>query len=238
MWPLSAAKPTARARALIALAALALAGCGSAPRETFDLTRADSGAAPRPSMRALRTTLAINEPEANVPANSDRIVIRTGPQEIAYLADAQWADRLPRLVQARLIEGFEHTSISAMRPGPTASFTLATDIRRFEIDVTRQAAIVEISARILRDRDASVRAARVFIGQAEASHSTGAPAAQALEEALERATRQIVQWTSLTVGGEPRQRQSLAAKPALSASAAWGAVAQAQTDASPANRDK
>lgn len=234
MWPSSAAKPAARAGVLVGLAALALAGCETAPRATFDLAPSESAAAPRPAA-APKATLAVNEPEANLPANSDRIVIRTGPQEVAYLADAQWADRLPRLVQSRLVEGFEPTGVSATRPGPAVGFELATELRRFEIDVTSQEAVVEIPARIVREGD-GVRSARVFIGRAEAARTAGAQAAQALEEALTAAIRQIVRWASLEIDRESRRITSLESRAELSAPS--GAVADAQTDSSRPSPDK
>ncbi len=147
MRPSSAARSAAWRAALLA-SALAISACGGAPqRDTFDLAGLDGG---RALTRPLRTTLAVAEPQAIQPVNSDRIIIRTGPNEIANLAEAQWVDRLPRLVQSRLIEGFDvgRSTGSVVRPGEAAERILATEIRRFEIDVAREEAVVEISAKI------------------------------------------------------------------------------------------
>lgn len=198
MRPSSAARSAAWRAALLA-SALAISACGGAPqRDTFDLAGLDGG---RALTRPLRTTLAVAEPQAIQPVNSDRIIIRTGPNEIANLAEAQWVDRLPRLVQSRLIEGFDvgRSTGSVVRPGEAAERILATEIRRFEIDVAREEAVVEISAKILDARGAATGRGRVFTGQAPAAHSTGAAATRALDEALAATLRQIIRWTAAQV---------------------------------------
>ena len=184
-------------RLLFAALCLApVAGCGSNPRETFDLAGASPLIEGRIASQKSQVRLAVNEPDAIPPANSDRIVIRTGPGEVANLAGAQWADRLPRLVQARLIEGFDRSRVTANVPGTTVDFSLATEIRRFEIDAARQTAVVEIAARLIDDRSNRQRAARVFIGEAPAPHTTGPEATQALREAMETTIRQIARWSA------------------------------------------
>ena len=180
---------------LLAGLACLLAACGSTPRQTFDL------AGDSPSIRAAAGTrtharLVINEPDAIPPANSDRIVIRTGPGSVANLADAQWADRLPRLVQAQILEGFEHARVAATTPGKAADFAFATEIRRFEIDVQRGLAVVEIAARVIDDRNNLQRAERIFIGEAPAPSTAGAEAPQALRAALETTIAQMTRWAA------------------------------------------
>lgn len=179
--------------------ALALTACAAPERETFDLARSDAGG--RALARPLRTTLAVSEPDAAQPIASDRIVVRTGPNEVANLGGAQWVDRLPRLVQSRLIEGFDvgRSTGSVTRPGEAADRVLATEIRRFEIDVTSGEAVVEIAAKVLDPRGTRVGQGRVFTGRAPAPHTTGAAATRALEEALGTTLRDIVRWTATQV---------------------------------------
>ncbi|HEY8262698.1 MAG TPA: ABC-type transport auxiliary lipoprotein family protein, partial [Methylosinus sp.] len=139
--------------------------------------------------------------QANQPIDSDRIVIRTGPNGLAHLAEAQWVDRLPRLVQARLIAAFDkgRRTGPVVRAGEAADRILATDIRRFEIDVASEQAVVEIAAKILDSRGAAVGSGRIFSAQAPAPHSTGAAAVHSLDEALTAALREIARWTAAQV---------------------------------------
>lgn len=188
-----------KAAPVAVLLALAVSACANAPqRESFDLASAlGESAAARP----LRRTLAVAEPHAIQPIDSERIVVRTGPNGLANLAEAQWVDRLPRLVQARLIAAFDRGRKTGfvVRPGQAAERTLSTDIRRFEIDVTSGEAVVEIAAEILDMRGATVGTGRIFTAQAPAQHSTGPAAVHALEEALTSVLRQIVRWTAAQV---------------------------------------
>jgi cholesterol transport system auxiliary component len=181
-----------RAAAIVCALSLASAGCGAPDRETFDLSGARTGAARGTSLG--RARYSVGEPLANQPVGSDRIVVRIGPQEIALLGGAQWADRLPRLVQTRLVAAFERAGLSAAPAGAVADRQLSTDIRRFEIDATRGVAVVEIAARLVNDKDGAALASRVFVGEAPAAATGGAQAAHALEAALDQAVRQIVGW--------------------------------------------
>ena len=177
--------------AVIGLAAIALAGCaGSAPVQTFDLT------APTAVQGRARGQFTVAEPVATLPADSDRIVIRTGPESVAYLAGAQWADRLPRLLQSRLIETFENAHLlrSVGRPGLAADYALATEIRRFEIDVTTSEAVVELSVKQVADGSGRIVAAKLFSARAPSPVTGPAAMAAALDGALGAVLRQIVGW--------------------------------------------
>ena len=172
-----------------------LAGCGggSSAVQTFDLT------APVHLMaRGARGQFIVNEPVAVLPADSDRIVIRTGPESVAYLAGAQWADRLPKLLQARLVQTFENAHLlrSVGRPGLTSDFAVASEIRRFEVDVTTGQAVVEVSAKLVADGSGRIVAAKIFSASMP-SPASGPPAmAAALDAAMGDVLRQIVGWTA------------------------------------------
>ena len=179
---------------MLGLACLALAGCGGGGTpQTFDLTAPVSLAA-----RASRGQMAIAEPVAAAPADSDRIVVRTAPEAVAYLTGAQWPDRLPRVIQTKLIETFENAHLlrSVGRPGISADYSLATEIRRFEVDVTTGMAIAEFSVKLVGDRSGRIVAARIFTASAP-SPTSGPPAmTAALNQALGMVLRQIVAWAS------------------------------------------
>src|SRR2546430_10438471 len=103
------------------LPALLLGACASAPKLTYDLNPIAGVFAARGG----RGQLAVAVPDATLPANSDEIVVRTGPQSVAYLSGAQWADKLPSLVQSRLIESFQNAHL-LRAVGRTASLADAT----------------------------------------------------------------------------------------------------------------
>ena len=180
---------------LIALAGLPftlLAACSSAPLATYDLTPAEGFAA-----RAGRGQLVVLLPDATLPADSDRIVVRTNPQSVTYLSGAQWDDKLPSLIQSRLIESFQNAHLlrAVGRPGMLADFSLQTSIRRFELDAARSEAIVEISAQIIGPSGRIV-GGRIFAAKVAVPPSDPAAVASALDAALAEVMREIVIWTA------------------------------------------
>ena len=131
------------------------------------------------------------------PPTLDRIVVRTNPQSVAYLPGAQWADKLPSLVQSRLIESFQNAHLlrAVGRPGMLADFSLQTSIRRFELDAARGDAVVEISAQIIGPSGRIV-GGRIFAANVPAPPSDPAVVASALDAALAKVMREIVIWTA------------------------------------------
>jgi cholesterol transport system auxiliary component len=180
------------AATLLALS-LALAGCAATPRETFDLSGASKIAASRLSARA--GTVEVAEPVASQPVASDRLVIRGAAGDLAVLSDAQWADRLPRLAQALMIERLRAGGVDASFPGAVASYQLTSELRRFEIDAAREIAVVEIAVRLSREANGARRGETVFVGEAPAPHTLGPDAARALDAALSQASSRLAAWT-------------------------------------------
>jgi cholesterol transport system auxiliary component len=173
-----------------------LAGCASSVPATFDLSATPSA---RPA-RALRAQVAVTEPIATAPADSDRIVVRPTPDTVATLKGAQWAERLPRLIQTRLLQSFENARLqrSVTRPDGrvVAQYALNTEIRRFDMDLSRGEAVVEISARLVEEGAGRIAAARVFAVRLPVAGEDGPAAAAALDAALGDVMGQIVLWTA------------------------------------------
>lgn len=178
-----------------ALLGLLLAGCGGGQpaRTTFDLS------APLDVGRAggSRAQLVVNEPTSVNALDSDRILVRDGAA-LAYLPDGQWADRLPKLVQTRLIQTFENASRLGRvgRPGDrvVADYAINADIRSFGIEAQGGQALVEITVRIVSDRNGRVVAANAFGARVPVSAVSGPEAAAALDQALSQVLRDIVRW--------------------------------------------
>jgi cholesterol transport system auxiliary component len=173
--------------------ALLLAACTAAPPATFDL----DPSVQFPQARNHRGQLAVFEPTATLPLESQRVVVRTGPETIAYLHGAQWASDLPSLVQDRLIGGFEAANVlrAVGRPGLLADRSLHTDIQHFEVDVTRKTALVEIYARLVA-ADGSVVADKTFSATAPAANDHPASIVKALSQAFSQVVHDIVIWAA------------------------------------------
>ena len=76
------------------------------PPATFDLQAPTSFPT---GIGSTNLQFAVTEPTVVGALDSERIVVRPMPMAITYLGKAQWSDRVPKLVQARLIDAFQNT---------------------------------------------------------------------------------------------------------------------------------
>ncbi len=191
-----------------ALAALLmLGGCSSllvsepAPLDTFALTAPSV----QTQRRASRIQLLIAEPQALKGLDGQNIVVRTGPAEVQFLSGAQWSDRLPALVQARLVEGFQRTGRFAGvgRPGEglAIDYQILTDIRDLAIvDVAGgRRAHVEIAVSILNDRNGTVRRQETFEASVPVAGAANADYVRALDNGFGAVSGEIIAWVAQAI---------------------------------------
>ncbi|APO75010.1 hypothetical protein AM571_CH02201 [Rhizobium etli 8C-3] len=187
----------ARTAFLLPLMALAVSGCGTAAKnDTFDLSASVSVDGPA----AKRSQILVPAPTALKALDGEQIVVRVSPSEIQYLSRSQWSDRLPRIVQSKLVEAFENSGklggVGKPGQGLAIDYQVVTDIRSFEIDNSAGGrAIVEISANILNDRNGTVRAQKVFRAAVPAGGGSSEGYVRALDRAFAAVTGEIVDWT-------------------------------------------
>jgi cholesterol transport system auxiliary component len=186
------------AAALTIFMAFAAAGCSSAPPQTYDLSAAAIG-----PVRALRAQVAIREPVATLDLDTQRVLVRTGPGMLAYLSGAQWSDRLPNLVQTRLVETFQNAnlfqSVSRASSNLAAQYDLQLDIRDFELDAQSRKGVVDIAVKIVTAGSGRVIAAQIFRSEVPADGTNGPAAAVALNQALNKVMAEIVAFTAAKV---------------------------------------
>lgn len=191
--------------AFLAVLALTLGGCAALgisapPPSTFDLIAPHSA---RLSGGA-RGQLVVAEPTAIAVLDTEKIVVRPTAGEVAHLAGVQWSDRLPKLLQARIVQTFENISrIRAVgRPGDRLApdYQLVLDVRAFNIAATTEPfAEVEIGAKIVTDKDGRVVAAKVFRATVPTPTTQGAGAVSAVNAAFGRTATDIVHWTARVI---------------------------------------
>src|SRR6478609_980300 len=189
--------PATKARCLTAFVLVAsalLAGCGGSTPTTFDLS-APSGFG---RVGGSRAVMVVAEPTAVQALDSDRVIVKDSSGALSFVGGAQWADRVPALVQARLIQTFENASrvgsVSAPGQRIQPDVQLNTDIRSFNIDAASGTAVVAITAKIVGDRTGQIQRARLFSARVPAGAVDGAGATQALDRALSQVLVEIVRW--------------------------------------------
>jgi len=189
-----------RALAGVALlgVALGLAGCGSTPVPTYNLAAPQGFSAGGSGSGQL----VVTPPTALAVLNTDKIVVEPAQGQLAYLGDAQWADSLPALLQARMIQAFENGSrlkrVARPGEGVVADYQLVTDIRAFGIKITTEGpvAVVELSAKLIGSQSGRILAAQVFKAAVPAAGTSGAEATAALDKASDQVLIALVRWAS------------------------------------------
>lgn len=186
---------------IIAVAMLSvLSGCAglvkAPPPDTYTLSSAPAASGERSRGRQI----LITEPTALKALDSEQIVIRPTPSSLQFLADSQWSDRLPKIVQAKLVEAFENSGRvgGVGRPGDglAIDFNILTAIRAFEIKVDAgEQAVVEISAKIINDRNGVVTASQVFRASTPVTGSDNEAYVRSLDRAFDEVVRELVSWT-------------------------------------------
>jgi cholesterol transport system auxiliary component len=180
----------------IALAlAATLAGCASLvagrPSAIFDLTAPGDVAVAQGNAQVL-----VPEPTTVHALDTDRIAARPTPSEYAYLPGAVWSDRLPKLLQARLVETLQNSgrarAVSAPGSGLLIDFQVVLDIRAFEY--TAEGAVADFVVRVMNDRNGRVVRSRDFRYVVPVASRGTAAIVQALDQAMDQAYVEIANW--------------------------------------------
>ncbi len=183
----------------LALVAAQVGGCSAllptAAVETFDLRPTETVSVPRG--RSLQ--VLVPEPTADRAFDTERIVVRPSPTEIAYFSGAQWSDRLPRLLQSRLVGALESSGRfrAAGRPGQGLAIDrqIVIEIRAFDYDAGGHRVVVALSVKLMDDRTGRVLATQVFRAE-EPSGDDPKSAVAAFGRAQGRVFGEIVAWTA------------------------------------------
>jgi cholesterol transport system auxiliary component len=181
---------------LTASVTIALAACSlpAKPVPTYDLI------APRDfgKVRQARGLIEVAVPNALQVLDTEKIEAEPTVGVVTYLSDAQWSDRLPKLLQARIIEAFENSSriktVARVGDKVNADAQLVTDIRTFGIQGND--AVVELSVKLIGNRGGRINAAKIFTARVPAPATAGGAAASAINDALMIVLVDLVRWTS------------------------------------------
>ena len=166
------------------------------PVMSFDLV------APRafpPFNKTDGSPLAVAEPTALIVLDTQKLIIRSASGARTQIqGNAQWADALPKLIQAKVVQAFENAMSPAMiaRTGDNLSTDrqLLLDIRSFDlIAAEKPEALVELAVKVVTDGNRVVDA-RTFSATAPAEATDGPAAAAALNLAFGHVATELVVW--------------------------------------------
>jgi phospholipid/cholesterol/gamma-HCH transport system substrate-binding protein len=178
-----------------------LAGGGSDKGEavTHDLPAA---AGFPPLAKLPEWQLAVGEPSVVLALNTDRVLEQIDNGGSRPFGAARWADSLPNLFQARVIQSFENAGYTnVLRPADSAGsgYNLVIDIRGFWLTGKEQPhAAIDLMARII-DSNGAVVAVRHFQDRNPAPAVNEETAIAALRDVFQKTAAELVQWTSESI---------------------------------------
>jgi cholesterol transport system auxiliary component len=173
--------------------ALALGG-GHAPT-TYDLIAPRSFAA---ASKPAKWQLVVNEPTAVHALETDRIMVRPSADKVSYFKGVAWSDRLPRLVQVRMIETFQNSGAVKAVSNSSGEYSLSTELRAFQIDASggRAAADIDIFAKLVDNKTSKVVASKGFTARVTATSDEPTAGVAALNQAFTEVLQDSTQWVS------------------------------------------
>lgn len=146
--------------------------------------------------------LAVMRPDVPGGLDTDRIALLQPNGTLDYYAKATYPERVPAAVQRALVDGFESSgrivAVAREQDALHADYNLVTEVKDFQANYSVQdgipQAVVVIHAKLATAHSRKVFANFVTSKTANASvNSTGA-AVQALSQAMNEATTDIVNW--------------------------------------------
>lgn len=158
---------------------------------------------PAPSAGAkVDWALVIQMPEATSGLDSERIALTRPPAGLDYFADAAWADRLPVLAEAALLEAFEASArigaVARDSDGALADYFLNTDLRefacRYDAGEGAPLAVVRVGARVMDARSRKIVSTAVFGKEVRAAANTVPEGVAALTSAYGAVLAELVPW--------------------------------------------
>lgn len=158
----------------------------------------DPGWGAEVSAAPLGVTLSVADPRAEDVFDTPNVAVLTGPLQYEYLSGAEWTDRAPILLglflERRLGGTDAFTAVGDRVALPVADYTLHTDIRALNLDVTSgRSANVAFGARLTNRRNETL-GTRVFRANTPVDGNANGAAAGALNEAAAQLTDQTFDW--------------------------------------------
>jgi len=182
----------------LSLLGCALAGGSRAPA-TYDLVAPRSFAG---TAKPAPWQLMVHEPTATNALDTSRLMVRPKADQVSYYKGIAWSDRLPRLVQVRMIETFQNSgAVKAVSPS-SGQYALATELRAFNIDVTsgRAAAEIDMFAKLVNTSTGRVVATKGFSARVQAKSDSPGDAIAALNQAFTEVLQDTTTWVATRKG--------------------------------------
>ncbi len=186
---------------LVLFTALFLSACAGGSGPAADTYILSSPTLESSARKASYGTLKIVLPVTNPGLDSTRIAVLESQGHLRGVEGKAWAETLPKMVQAGLVEAFESSgrfrSVIPDMQGAMSDYSLLTDIRAFQLIRDKSAARVEVKL-VGRVVDPLSRKVRFSVSSTQSVPTRGntlAATLAAFETAHQTALRELVEKT-------------------------------------------
>lgn len=174
-----------------------VSGCASTtPSAYYSINAADAGGL---TGRSSRVQVLVSAPRALKALDTSYIAVVDKGPIYTYFPNSAWADTLPNVVQLKLVETLQNTGrlrgVGLPGDGLLIDYQLQTEIRAFELRIGgANRGVVEISARVVNDRNGRTVATKVFRAETP-SGTTVEKAVEAMNASADRVFAEMAAWT-------------------------------------------
>lgn len=180
---------------------------GTTSPRVFDLAVRNDVANPAQpgSQRLRKLQIVVDEPTAVRSLDGEMILVAMSSSEITSLAGATWSDRLPRLVQARMIAALSESAVFKSVGGgyskASSDIVVSSELRAFQIEAVPgdDAAHVAVNVRLIEDRTGKVVGTRLFDVSRQVREKTTEASVAALNAAFADVLSEITDWSVATL---------------------------------------
>lgn len=150
---------------------------------------------------ALSAPLAVDLPVTEASLNTSRIAVTPAPYQRDYIADGQWPEQLPKVLQVVLLESLGQrwggTYVNRVGAGLQAKYILQTEIQDFSVYHINEGCPEihqKITFKLIDLRERNVLAAQTFSQTTPALSSTMRGLVEAFNKGLHCLLEQAVPW--------------------------------------------
>jgi phospholipid/cholesterol/gamma-HCH transport system substrate-binding protein len=166
------------------------------PKTLYDLSLPSEFASPR---TPLNEQLVMPTPTAILLLDTQRFLIAPN-RDLPGFSNAQWADSIPKMLQAKLIQSFENYDVAhaplRSTDNPGANPQLLVDVRSFQINTDPEpTAEIGFSARVL-NKEGQVVASHIFQQRRKLDKPDPASAVAAFNDAFASIATELITWTA------------------------------------------
>jgi cholesterol transport system auxiliary component len=176
-------------------------GGGDSGKQMFDLSSVQTGSLVANRERPRNVQLVVYEPTTVRTMEGERVVIRLANSQVNYLDGANWSDRLPVLVQNKLVETLnasrQFRAVSNGREKVDADVSLSTTIEAFEValgPMDKHTGHVNLLVKLVDERSGSVLDSRSIKASAPLKGKAPSDYVIAINQAFATTTNELTTW--------------------------------------------